>query len=197
MRPRGRAASSSIARARPAPTAGSTGIAAPWIAVSLMAGGRPEQARAIDWEQDVDLDGNPPSVAVPRGPIGGEARSVTPAASSPQPAVVLALTIHLPAIVLPCPLRGARGPQRGHDGSIGPVEPGPGPGAAQHGDFMPQDDQFCVVPGCGCREIHPRYATTRYSLIRPPARACLRTRYCTRSTGSGSGFSGAALCRKR
>jgi hypothetical protein len=35
-----------------------------------MAGVRPEQARAIDWEQDVDLDGNPPSVAVPRGPIG-------------------------------------------------------------------------------------------------------------------------------
>ena len=43
--------------------------------MSLMAGVRPEQARAIDWEQDVDLDGNPPSVAVPRGPMGGEARS--------------------------------------------------------------------------------------------------------------------------
>ena len=70
MGPRERAASSSITRARPAPTAGTTGIAAPWIAVSLMAGVRPEQARAIDWEQDVDLDGNPPSVAVPRGPIG-------------------------------------------------------------------------------------------------------------------------------
>ena len=75
MEPRGRAASSSITRARPAPTAGTTGIAAPWIAVSLMAGVRPEQAQAIDWAQDVDLDGNPPSVAVPRGPIGGEARS--------------------------------------------------------------------------------------------------------------------------
>ena len=30
------------------------------------------------------------------------------------------------------------------------------------------------------------------SLIRPPTRACLRTRYRSRSTGSGSGFSGAA-----
>jgi hypothetical protein len=40
------------------------------MAVSLMAGVRPEQARAIDWEQDVDLDGKPLSVAVPRGPIG-------------------------------------------------------------------------------------------------------------------------------
>jgi putative transposase len=43
----------------------------------------------------------------------------------------------------------------------------------------------------------PRHATRRYSLIRPPARVCLRTRYCSRSTGSGSGFSGAAPCRKR
>ena len=50
---------------------------------------------------------------------------------------------------------------------------------------------------CGCREPHPRHATRRYSLIKPPTRACLRTRYCSRSTGSGSGFSGAAPCRKR
>jgi transposase len=28
---------------------------------------------------------------------------------------------------------------------------------------------------CGCREPHPRHATRRYSLIRPPTRACLRT----------------------
>lgn len=49
MGPRGRAASSSITRARPAPTAGTTGIAAPWIAVSLMAGVRPEQARSLPW----------------------------------------------------------------------------------------------------------------------------------------------------
>jgi putative transposase len=50
---------------------------------------------------------------------------------------------------------------------------------------------------CGCREPHPPHATRRYSLIRPPTRACLRTRYCSRSTGPGSGFSGAAPCRKR
>jgi hypothetical protein len=45
---------------------------------------------------------------------------------------------------------------------------------------------------CGCREPHPRHATRRYSLIRPPTRACLRIRCCPRSIGPGSGFSGAA-----
>ena len=45
---------------------------------------------------------------------------------------------------------------------------------------------------CGCRKSHPRHATRRYSLIVPPARVCLRTRYCPRMTGCGSGFSGAA-----
>ena len=50
---------------------------------------------------------------------------------------------------------------------------------------------------CECRKPHPRHAIRRYSLIRPPARACLRTRYCSRSTGSGSGLSGAAACRER
>jgi len=34
--------------------------------VSLMAGVRPEEARAIGWEEDVDLDGDPPLVAVLR-----------------------------------------------------------------------------------------------------------------------------------
>ena len=34
-----------------------------YIVVSLMAGMRPEEARAIGWEQDVRLDGNPPSIA--------------------------------------------------------------------------------------------------------------------------------------
>src|SRR5450631_4230789 len=46
-------------------------------------------------------------------------------------------------------------------------------------------------------KTRPSHATRRYSLIRPPTRACLRTRYCSRSTGSGSGFSGAAPCRER
>ena len=42
-----------------------------------------------------------------------------------------------------------------------------------------------VTATCGCREPHPRHATRRYSLIRLPVRACLRTRYCSRSTGRG------------
>ena len=37
-----------------------------YIVVSLLAGVRPEEARAIGWEEDVDLDGNPPAVAVLR-----------------------------------------------------------------------------------------------------------------------------------
>jgi hypothetical protein len=41
------------------------------IVVSLMAGVRPEEARAIGWEEDVDLDGNPPSVAVLRADRAG------------------------------------------------------------------------------------------------------------------------------
>ena len=41
------------------------------IVVSLMAGVRPEEARAIGWKQDVDLDGNPPSVAVLRADRAG------------------------------------------------------------------------------------------------------------------------------
>jgi hypothetical protein len=38
-----------------------------YVVVSLMAGVRPEEALAIGWEEDVDLHGNPPSVAVLRG----------------------------------------------------------------------------------------------------------------------------------
>jgi integrase len=39
--------------------------------VSLMGGVRPEEARAIGWEEGVDLDGNPPSVAVLRADRAG------------------------------------------------------------------------------------------------------------------------------
>ncbi len=50
------------------------------IVVSLMAGVRPEGARAIGWE-DVDLDGNPPSVAVLRADrAGGDTKTRGPAA---------------------------------------------------------------------------------------------------------------------
>jgi hypothetical protein len=41
------------------------------IVVSLMAGVRPEEARAIGWEQDVDLDGDLPPVAVLRADRAG------------------------------------------------------------------------------------------------------------------------------
>jgi hypothetical protein len=51
------------------------------IAVSLMAGVRPEEARAIVWEEDVDLDGDPPSVAVLRADrAGGDTKPRGPAA---------------------------------------------------------------------------------------------------------------------
>ena len=80
------AASPSTTRARRSPTAGTTGIGAArrlkdprrpaslmhaYIVVSLMAGVRPEEARAIGWEEDVDLHGNPPSVAVLRADRAG------------------------------------------------------------------------------------------------------------------------------
>jgi len=42
-----------------------------YIVVRLMAGVRPEEARAIGWEENVDLDGNPPSVAVLRADRAG------------------------------------------------------------------------------------------------------------------------------
>jgi len=48
-----------------------------YIVVSLMVGVRPEEARAISWKQDVDLDGNPPSVAVLRADrAGGDTKTV-------------------------------------------------------------------------------------------------------------------------
>jgi hypothetical protein len=63
--------------------------------------------------------------------------------------------------------------------------------AAQHRVLVPEHQQSGVpgrfMPGCECRKPHPCHATRRYSLIVPPARACFRTRYCSRSAGSGSG----------
>jgi hypothetical protein len=37
--------------------------------------------------------------------------------------------------------------QCGEDGAVGPVQPGPGVGAAQHGDLVPQHQQFDVLRG--------------------------------------------------
>ena len=51
------------------------------IVVSLMAGVRPAGAEAIGWEQDVDLDGDPASVAVLRaGRAGGDTKTLGRAA---------------------------------------------------------------------------------------------------------------------
>jgi hypothetical protein len=48
-----------------------------------------------------------------------------------------------------CPqLPGQDPDQRGHDGSISPVEPGPGLSAAQHGGLVPQHQQFRVHRRC-------------------------------------------------
>ena len=35
--------------------------------------------------------------------------------------------------------------QRGKDGAVGPVQPGPGIGAVQHGDLVPQHEQLSVL----------------------------------------------------
>jgi hypothetical protein len=35
--------------------------------------------------------------------------------------------------------------QRGEDRAVGPVQPRPGTGAAQHGNFVPQHEQFDVL----------------------------------------------------
>ena len=37
--------------------------------------------------------------------------------------------------------------ERGEDGAVGPVEPGPGIGAVQHGDLVPQHEQLGVLGG--------------------------------------------------
>jgi len=46
--------------------------------------------------------------------------------------------------VCPQPSRQERNP-RGQDRSAGPAEPGPGIGTAQHGDLVPQHQQFGVL----------------------------------------------------
>jgi len=37
--------------------------------------------------------------------------------------------------------------QRGEHGAVGPVQPGLGIGAAQHGDFVPQRQQLGILGG--------------------------------------------------
>ena len=43
--------------------------------------------------------------------------------------------------------RHAKAEKRGEDCAIGPVQPGPGIGAAQHGDLVPQHEQLGVLGG--------------------------------------------------
>jgi hypothetical protein len=52
-------------------------------------------------------------------------------------------------------------------------------------------------PAVHAEKPRPGHASRRYSPIRLPTRVCLRRRYCSRSTVSGSGFSGAAPFRDR
>ena len=60
-----------------------------------------------------------------------------------------------------------------------------------------RDGSGCADRDCACRKPRPRHAIRRYSLIRHVVRACLWTRYRSRSTGTGSGLSGAAASRDR
>jgi hypothetical protein len=55
-----------------------------YIVVSLMAGMRPEEARAIGWEQDVDLDGSPrrSRCCARTGPGGHQDPDVAPCAAA-------------------------------------------------------------------------------------------------------------------
>jgi len=94
-----------------------------------------------------------------------------------------------------------RAGRRGGDGRAG-CQPAAArrPRAVHTGRSVPHARRTPWHPGgsaCACRKVRPGHATRRYSLIRPPARVCLRTRYCSRSTGSGSGVSGAAPCSER
>ena len=73
-----------------------------------------------------------------RSDLGTDRRSACPLRIRPFPGDQTAVP----------PQDGSRGDQpacpRGHDGSISPVEPGPGVSAAQHGDLVPQHQQFRV-----------------------------------------------------
>jgi hypothetical protein len=46
-----------------------------YIVVSLPAGVRPEEAQAIGWEEDVDLDGNPPVAVLRADRAGGDTKT--------------------------------------------------------------------------------------------------------------------------
>ena len=79
-----------------------------YIVVSLMAGVRPEEARAIGWEEDVDLDGNPPSVAVLRADRAGGDTKTPRSRRALQLAQIGRSTLKWPHCSCPVPDKSAR-----------------------------------------------------------------------------------------
>ena len=102
----------------------------PLVAPAVVLGGEP-----LDERGDLGADRRP-SRLVRIGPLAGDQAAV-PAqdgAGGDQP-------------VRPQP--GRQEPdQRGEDRAVGPVQPGPRIGAAQHGDLVPQHEQLGIL---GCR----------------------------------------------
>jgi hypothetical protein len=101
----------------------------PLVSPAVVLGGEP-----LDERGDLGA-GRRPSCLVRAGPFSGDQTAVPSqdSAGGDQP-------------VHPEPCR-EKPDQRGEDRAVGPVEPGPGMGAAQHGDFVPQHEQLDVLGG--------------------------------------------------
>jgi hypothetical protein len=99
----------------------------PLVSPAVVLGGEPPDQRGdlcTDWR---------PARAVRMGPFPGDQAAVPPQdGARGDQAVCSQLRWQVPD-------------QRSQDGPVGPVEPGPGIGAAQHGDLVPQDQQFGVL----------------------------------------------------
>ena len=112
-----------------APTRWPSLSSSPWILLvspAVVLGGEP-----LDQRGDLGADRRP-SHPVRVGPLAGDQAAV-PAqdgAGGDQP-------------VHPQPCR-QEPDQRGEDRAVGPVQPGPRMGTAQHGDLMPQHEQLGV-----------------------------------------------------
>jgi hypothetical protein len=101
----------------------------PLVSPAVVLGGEPSDERG-----DLGADRRP-SRPVRIGPLPGD-KATVPAqdgAGGNQP-------------VHPRPRR-QEPDERGEDRAVGPVQPGPGIGAAQHGDLMPQHEQLRVLGG--------------------------------------------------
>ena len=101
----------------------------PLVSPAVILGGEP-----LDQRGDLGADRRP-SHPVRVGPLAGDQAAVPSqdGAGGDQP-------------VHPQPCR-QEADQGGEDGAVGPVQPGPGISAAQHGDIMPQHQQFGVLGG--------------------------------------------------